>query len=153
MKKLLILATALGLLLASDAFGATLGFSNCRSKAISPPNMNKAGLIACYEFDDATDSGQFTVVTPTALICLDPDIAATGTSTAEVMIYQCPTGAKPAANPTYGCHAILDASLDGTEGGSTNQNACVRVGPGAYYIDVTSADTNSKDAIVTITGE
>lgn len=139
--------------LTPNAYAATLGFSNCRGTAIPPPTMRKRGEQACYEFDDATDSGGFVVISPSALLCLDPDVAAAGTSTAEVMIRRCHIGFKPAADPTHQCEGILDASLDGTAGASATQDMCLRVGPGSYYFDVTSADTNGKDAVMTMTAE
>jgi hypothetical protein len=81
MKKLLILAAGLALaLLASDAWAqSNIGFSNCRGTAIAPPRIDKPGLVACFEVWDANggaaiiDSGQFVVLTSSALICVDPD--------------------------------------------------------------------------------
>jgi hypothetical protein len=149
MKKLLILAALLGLLFAAEAWAAAFGFSNCRTVSITPPTINKAGLVACYEFDDDTDSGRFTVVTPSALVCLDPDITTEGPATAEVMIRRCHSGAAISLNE---CFAILDASLTGATGGPATQNSCARVGPGAYYIEITTS-AGGDDAIVSITGE
>jgi hypothetical protein len=158
-RELFILFIGIALLGLSDyliqpAWAATLGFSNCRGTAIAPPTMRKAGEQACYEYDDATDSGGFIVVTPTALLCLDPDIAAAGTATATVIPRRCHIGYKPSSNPTFQCEATVDGTgLDGTPGAEGTQNMCVRVSTGAYYFDVAAGGTGGKDAVMTITAE
>ena len=132
-------------------------WTNCNpdvQTAITDTHVNRRGQTICWEFDDTvTDSSSFLVTSETALICLDPDIAAAGAATAEVMPRRCHIGYKPVSNPTYQCEAILDASLDGTAGASGTQNMCRRVGPGVYYLDVTSANTGDKAAVVSIIGE
>jgi hypothetical protein len=110
--------------------------------------------LLCADFDQ-TDSGNsriFRVGTNTALVCFDPEVGAEGASDAEINIRYCPNGTQPAANPEYECFALSTIPITGLTGAAGIQDACVRVGPGTYYFEITT-DSTAEDARVTIQGE
>jgi hypothetical protein len=124
---------------------------------------------ACWRFANAdgahnapqTSGGTLVPVTVTAqsaIICFDPDILQTVTTTARVIPHRCPQGffADP-ANPARSCQSTGGengaASLDGTEGTRTSQNSCIQVGPGAYYFEISVAAEAGDTAQISIEGE
>lgn len=115
------------------------------NRTISP---NESG---CYTFtstDSTTgDSAAIFIDGTSAKWCFDPDTSGTATTTARVLIRDCLGGAKPSSNPENECISLGgangNASLDGTEGAASSQNACIRTGPGVFYVDITAACTGS----------
>ncbi len=93
----------------------------------------------CYRLanTETVDSGEVAIIAESALICFDSDTGATAISTGVVTPRVCTGNSKPAANPTFTCLSL--GTLTGLEGDASTQNACVRVGPGIYYLDVTTA--------------
>jgi hypothetical protein len=158
------------LLFASPAIGATWDFG-CDDDTANDinftiqPQATSAGPVqahrGCFEFTDAdstTTSRTIQVAAETALVCFDPDTAATTTSAARVKIRKCPGGTKPASNPSNECidmggAATGESALDGTEGHPDVQNACMRVPRGVYYVDVTVACVAADFCRVTFEGE
>lgn len=124
---------------------------------------------ACWRYQNAdsthnapqTAGGSLTPVTVTAqsaLICFDPDILQAVTTTARVIPHRCPQGViADTSNPARSCQsqggANGAASLDGTEGASTTQNSCLRVGPGTYYFEISAAAEAGDTAQISIEGE
>ena len=157
---LLISLLALSVVFATSA--AAADFTNCRGTAISPPSINSPTDLACYEFNNSdaeTESGLFFVRAVSALITLDPDTLSAGVPGAgpptEVDLMHCPGGVK-AATGSFTCEpvrVITGASLTGLAGISGVQNRSIRVGPGAYYIDVIVEAAAGDTAVVAIQGE
>ena len=110
--------------------------------------------LLCLDFDenDSGDSRIFRVGANTALVCFDPDIATEGVKDGKVNIRYCPNGKQPAASPELECIALSTIPITGIEGSAGIQDACIRVGPGTYYVEITT-QTGSEDARVTIQGE
>ena len=157
----LALGLALVLLLGAPAW-ATAGFTNCRAGAISPPRINGPQDLACYEFvlaDSTTESGIFFSSAVSMLMCFDPDTASAGVPgdgpPAEVAFMHCPAGVKAAtgANTCEPLEIISGAYVTGLAGTAAVQNRCLRVGPGAYYIDVIVAAPTDDTPVVTLQGE
>jgi hypothetical protein len=102
----------------------------------------------CYRYvnADATTTiiGPLRITAPSALITFDPDLFQTVVTTARLIPHFCPQGAAvdttSAATIFRSCPSMGGAngaaSLDGTEGTATTQNASIRVGPGAYYFEI-----------------
>ncbi len=153
---LLISLLALSVVFATSA--AAADFTNCRGTAISPPSINSSKDLACYEFNNSdaeTESGLFFVRAVSALITLDPDTLTAGVQAAQVDVMHCPGGVK-AATGSFTCEpvrVITGASLTGLAGISGVQNRSIRVGPGAYYIDVIVEAAAGDTAVVAIQGE
>lgn len=140
------------LALAPATSWAAADMTNCRGTPLgSTPMVSKAGEMACWEFDDATDSTPFTVRAGTALICLDPDITTEGIAAAQIDIRRCHRGNKPAASPENECFVITPTPLTGASDAAT-QLGCLRVAVGTFYIDVTTSAAGD-DAVVSILGE
>jgi hypothetical protein len=157
MKAIKGLGTALFFMLLAVAVSAGEGsWVYCNSSRPGPKRISP-GTLACYEMDAANyaDMTKTFTVDHEALICLNPDVDTEGADDVEVMPRHCVAGlANNATAPNVNeCLAILDASLDGTTGGARTQNACIRVGQGIYYLDVT-APTGAEDvAVVSVRGE
>ena len=136
---------------AAEAWGAC-GAVSVATAVTTGANQNIAsGQSKCFYFNGTEDSDVFHVLAPTALICLDPDVATEGNDgVAEVMPRFCHTGVTTAS--VNRCLAILDVSLDGTTGADLTQNACKRVARGSYYIENT-AGASTDEAVVSIQGE
>ncbi|KKM02708.1 hypothetical protein LCGC14_1781690 [marine sediment metagenome] len=104
---------------------------------------------ACWNIVDADsdndESPAFTITSPTALICLDSDTTATANGASRVQVRRCSTGTKPSTNPSFSCFTLLTTVLDGTEGSPAVQNACLRVGPGVYYLVLTTDPAGAGD--------
>ena len=128
--------------------------------------------VSCYRYQLASGAHSAPqnaagVITPvaitaqTALICFDPDILQTITTTARVIPHHCPQSF--IADPTSAATALRScvslggangaASLDGTEGTATTQNACVRVGPGSYYFEISAGCEAGDTCQVSVKGE
>jgi hypothetical protein len=163
-------AFAFATLLASAASASTLevvkvgdGCSGSTVGVDAATGVGKVGYgeIACFSFTDAdstTSGATVRVQAPTALVCFDPDTAATTTSTARVKIRRCLDGVKPSSNPSNECIDMGAAltgedELDGTEGSPDVQNACIRVSFGTYYAEVTAACESGDFCRVTFEGE
>ncbi len=124
------------LLLAMPAVAAD--FTNCSGDPTSRRVVGRHQRI-CYELaaTESTDSGAFVVRSESALICLDSHTGSEANGAARIHPRKCLGGVLPAANPEFECITILDNPLDGTQGAAATQNACIRVGPGVYFLDVT----------------
>ena len=115
--------------------------------------------LTCLDFTDAAgadpgvDSRVFFVAAKTALICFDPGDNTEGVDVATINIRYCPNGPKPAATPENFCGAITTAVITGIQGSASTQDACQRVGPGAYYIEVVNDGAAGDASRVTIQGE
>jgi len=88
------------------------------------------------------DSALFSVKSRSAVVCFDPDTGGVA-GTGAVVVRKCPTSTKPAANPENSCISLGgangNATLTGTEGAAEGtQNACIPVGTGYYFIDITT---------------
>ncbi len=122
-------------------------------------NITKYNLVCldCTEAagdDDCVDSRLFFVGATTALICFDPDVALSeGVDAAQINVRYCPDGIKPAANPEYTCGKMTDTVLTGIQGSAGTQDSCLRVGPGAYYIEFVDDGFAADQPRVTIKGE
>lgn len=116
------------------------------------PGVSVLNRKICYTFDDATDSSAFIVAVPSAQICLNPDDTSDGAAVAQAEIRFCMDGSKPAANPEYGCVSMHDTPLTGAGGSDDTQKACIRAGPGTYYVDVTTS-AGGATAVVSVVGE
>ena len=109
-------------------------------------------IVKCWEFNAQDDTPAFYIMTNSALICFDSNIATEAIGAGRVMLRRCHTGVKPSSNPENECASILDTALDGTQGAAATQNACERVGPGTYYGEVT-VSTGGQDASISFQGE
>jgi hypothetical protein len=117
----------------------------------------------CYRFvdtDSTSTSDLISVTADSALWCFDPDNTDAVADTARVVIHYCPHGGTPGGTGSANTCISLggangNASLDGTEGTSSSQNACVRTGPGIFYVEVTAAcaKTSTNYCQVTVQGE
>jgi hypothetical protein len=111
--------------------------------------------VGCWNFVDAdstTTSPAITVQAETAVACFDPDTEGTATDTSRVKIRWCVAGSKPSSNPSNGCIDMGGAltgtsTLDGTEGHAEVQNACLRIPPGVFYVEVTAACTSDACSV------
>jgi len=144
-------------LLAASPASATGNFTDCTNPLlVSAGATTRRALRSgfdqlCYQFDDTTDSLPFRVG-GTALLCFDPDSAGAA-GAARVQYQKCTSdvlGTVVAANV---CIPIVDADVTGAGGSAAVQNACFRVGPGQYRIDVTIAPLGAEHAVVKIQGE
>lgn len=155
MKRLILL---LGLLLVAGPAHASSVWHWCSSASVTaatasgraPDTTVTTGTTKCFYFNADDNSAVIKARAPNTLICLDPNVASDGADVAEVMIRLCPGGVS-----TYDanlCLPILDASLDGTGGSATTQNACLRVGPGDYVV-VNTANGTPDESFVSFRGE
>ena len=156
MKGRILLVIGLLLLLpsaseAAEAWGAC-GAVSVATAVTTGANQNiAAGESKCFYFNGTEDSDVFHVLAPTALICLDPDVATEGADgVAEVMIRLCHTGATTC--DVNRCKETLDVPLDGTDGADGTQNSCKRRPRGSYCIENTTS-ANTDEAVVSIQGE
>ena len=103
---------------------------------------------ACFRFTSAdtvpSASTTISVGAGSALWCFDPDNTDAVADTSRVIVHYCPSdnaaGGTGSANTCIALGgANGNASLDGTEGASTTQNACIRTGPGIFYIEISAA--------------
>ncbi len=152
--KSLILTALVAFLALPLAASATKVWTDCAGGTSGNLITVTAYQRLCLDFDqtDSGDSRIFIVGTNTALVCFDPDKAAEGIATGKVNIRYCPSGAQPAANPELECIALSTVPITGIEGDAAVQDACIRVGPGTYYVEITT-QTSSENARVSIQGE
>ena len=146
----------LSLLVASPALAESWSWgcaftSNLTST--SPSNFKIGpGNTGCYRFidtDSTSTSDVIVIDAETAVWCFDPDNAGTAITTATTTIHFCTAGV--AAGGTGAVNTCIDiggangnATLTGLEGAASTQNACIRTGPGAFYIRVTAACTKTS---------
>jgi hypothetical protein len=154
-KRLILL---LGLLLVATTAQAASQWHYCGAVSVvaaaaqgaEPDKQIVAGEAECFYFNAAENSAIFRVEAVTAVITLNPNVAGAGADNAEVMIRKCMPGVS--VYDANRCHAILDASLDGTVGASGTQNMSIRVGRGRYVI-VNTTSANTQEARVSVEGE
>ncbi|MCK5439423.1 MAG: hypothetical protein KAI97_05740 [Gemmatimonadetes bacterium] len=148
---LLLMVCLPGIALGAEAWGAC-GAVSVGTVNTTGANQNiAAGQSKCFYFNTTEDSDVFHVLAPTALICLDPDVATeSNDGDAEVMIRRCDPGVTTAS--VNRCGAILDVPLDGLTGADGTQNWCKRVARASYYIENTTG-AGDDEASVTIEGE
>lgn len=96
--------------------------------------------LACWTYDAAdgvpsdAESPVFRITANSAVVCFDPDVRDNTTNAGRLTLFHCYAGkVGRAAQPTNTCQSM--GELDGTEGDAATQNACIRVGPGAYYAE------------------
>jgi hypothetical protein len=111
--------------------------------------------LVCVDWDDSdgADTRVFFVGAISALICFDPALDSEGPDTATVKLRYCPNGHKPAANPENECFSITTNAITGIQGDPGTQDACQRVGPGAYYMEEVADGGGSDESRLTIQGE
>jgi hypothetical protein len=115
-------------------------------------NANRAGCFNFVNADSTTTSPPVRIETTSAVACFDPDTAGTSTDTSRVKIRWCVAGTKPALNPSQACIDMGGAltgtsTLDGTEGHAEVQNACLRIPPGVFYVEVIAACTTDACSV------
>ena len=105
-----------------------------------------------YHFADlgVVDSDPITVQTKSVVFCLNPATDSDGADLATVWIRKS-IGNEAPATDNYSPR-ILDAALTGLAGAAGTQNACVRAGPGQYYVEVVN-DGTSDGSYVSATAE
>lgn len=142
----------LAFLLAASSAGAGT-WDDCAGNTANP-NVGKAMRI-CWNFTDADTTGESTVMffAVTGLICFDPNTLTIGVDAAQVTLRMCPDGRKPAATPENECFALSTVAMTGIEGSAADQDSCLRVGPGTYYVDIDIAAGAGDTAQVTFRGE
>lgn len=167
-------AFAFALLLSSPGWAAVGGTwdAGCDSAVASPstsenrtiqaPDSTKSpadSRVACWttvDADSTANSLSFTVASPTALVCFDPDTGGASTGASRVKVYRNPLNSQSTAFSVNSWTDIGGAgdnsSLDGTEGSAEVQNACVRVPPGVYVL-LMSVACDSDACRVTVEGE
>lgn len=154
MRTITLLGAALLALLVAAAAGAGEGsWVECGTTKTGEKTINP-GENSCYEID-ATDNNSMSKafnVEIAAKVCLDPDTATDGADAAEVMILYCPPGFGGTPSDEV-CFDILDAPLTGATGAADTQNVCKRVGPGAWWIEVTTAPAAGDNAVISVQGE
>lgn len=158
------------LLLASPAAAASWswGCSFTGNVTSTRPDKYDVGKkeVGCYRFtiaDATTTSNIIRLTASSNLWCFDPDNTDAVADTARVIIHYCQTTTTPgttgglSANTCIALGGALTAttSLDGTEGDAFTQNACIRTGPGDFYIEVSvaSAKTSTDYSQVMVKGE
>ena len=130
----------------------------------TPANVSQrlgANEKGCWRFNNAdgvVNLGYIQSSSSTNLICYDPDLFATTTNTGRVIPHLCTAGGPvDAANPLRSCIGLGGAnasvSLDGTEGPAPTQNACIRVGPGTFLVEVSAACIGGTVCQVSIQAE
>ena len=166
MKHLLVLLATLLLATSASAeswsFGCSFAADNLTSNR--PSDFKISGNnVGCYRFTiaDSTSTSDLIVVEgESALWCFDPDNTDAAVDTATVTIHECLAGG--AAGGTGSVNTCIDlggangnATLTGAEGTASAQNACVRTGPGVYFVRVTvaSAKTAPDFSQVSVRGE
>lgn len=109
----------------------------------------------CWNFlaADTTGESEIMFFSVTGLICFDPNTATEGADAAQITIRMCPNGKKPAANPHLECFALSTVPITGITGDAGVQDACERVAPGAYYIDIDVAAVDPDTPRVSFRGE
>jgi hypothetical protein len=108
---------------------------------------------ACFNFETegASDSGALQVRADSVLFCLNPADDSDGADTAQVWIRKC-LGPNVSATDNN-CPRILDSALTGAAGAPETQNACVRSGPGLFYVEVTAAGNADENPYVSAEAE
>jgi hypothetical protein len=113
--------------------------------------------VACHNFqtEGTGDSSALITHAESTLWCLNPANDSDGAATAQVWIRTCFGGALVGASVTndFNCGRILDAALTGATGAPATQNACVRTGPGKYYVEVTAAGLAGENPYVSAEAE
>jgi hypothetical protein len=149
---LLLLVALLALALPAQA---TQTWTNCSGG--SPANgvtvTRYDRLCLDWVTADSGDSQIFVVGTKTALLCFDPDINTEGADAAKINFRYCPNGIQPAASPENECFALSTAPITGITGAAGTQDACERVGPGTYYVEIETQGGAGDESRVTIQGE
>jgi hypothetical protein len=109
----------------------------------------------CLDFaaGDTGDSQIFIVGAKTALLCFDPDINTEGADATKINFRFCPNGIMPAASPENECFKLSNDPITGITGAAGTQDSCERVGPGTYYVEITTTPAANDEARVTIQGE
>ena len=101
----------------------------------------------CYQFDDATNSGYFSIAAPRGFFRFDPHTGSDGADDAQVNIRYCPPKGAGSATAANVCIPITASPLTGAKG-----NDAVCGPPGIYYIEVTTTPGASDHAYVAATG-
>lgn len=165
MKRLLfLLALLVGSPAAAEVWSGTCSFSAnltaSRDEAKFDIQKKQRG---CYRFtsaDSTSTSDLISVAADSALWCFDPDNTDAVADTSRVVVHYCPHGGTPGG--TGSVNTCIDiggangnATLDGTEGTASTQNACVRTGPGIFFIEVDTACAKASTDYcqVTVQGE
>lgn len=158
------------LLLASPAAGEAWSHGcqfNSNGTGVRPTEfLINAANVACFRFvaaDATVQSSLIVVQSETAVWCFDPDNTDSATDTSRVTIYHCPAGgvagATTSASNTATCIRTGGANgqtyLSGREGAAAVQNACIRTGPGAFFIRASAlcAQSSPNYCQVTVRGE
>ena len=142
-----LIGTLLVLLFASPSLASDQWGKSCRhvqADAVAAPSdpttiigagEHAAGLprIACFGWGTTNTTSQVIQIrADSALFTFIDDVDGTS-ATATAMVEKCPCDVSVTRNGNT-CIDILDAVLDGTQGGDTTQNAAVRVGPGCFRV-------------------
>ena len=154
----ILLALFAALLLAAPAAANTwtdcVGNTGGELSTITKYNLVCLDCTDSAGADDCVDTRVFHIRAKSALICFNPDTAASeGADAAQIKIRNCSSGTKPAANPEYSCHSITTAAITGVTGSAGTQDACQRVATGTYFIDFIDDGGAGDTPQVTIQGE
>lgn len=129
-------------------------WSNCSGGTTGDGITVKGFEMLCFDFTSTgVDSRIFRVASKTALICFDPALDSAGGDVAQIYIRYCPNGAKPSSSPQNECVKVTSSPMVGAEGGPGTQDACLQVGPGVYFVDITTVPAGGDNARVTIQGQ
>lgn len=122
------------------------------ARIVSP---ERAGYHELYfHFDTTTTSSSMLIVdSPSVLFCLNPADDSTGADTAQVWINKVIGNALSDDDNRYNSVRITDAVLTGAGGAEGTQAACVRAGPGKYWVDVVAGSNSGEEAYVVSTAE
>jgi len=147
-----LLVLVLALLIAGPAF-AINEWTMCGG---SPSSSSRVGDKECKEFrfdsTFSTGSTEVRITAETAVISLIPDLDAAPVGSAVVMVKKCISGITT-AQLTNGCADILGSALTGVGGSASTQLHSIRVGPGLYQLDVTTASAASDLSVLQVQGE
>ncbi len=151
------LLLALLVLLVAPLAAQAIDWTDCSGNTGGDLITVTAYQLLCADFDEndvtGTDSRIFRVGANTALICFDPAKDSEGADTAQINFRYCPNGRQPGSTPENHCFALSTIPITGITGVAGIQDACVRVGPGTYYFEITTQGAANDDSRVTIQGE
>jgi len=149
------LSTLLAAFLLAAAPVAANTWTDCNSNTSGEVYSITGYNLSCVDWDDTAgeDTRVFFVRSISALICFDPALDSEGVDTATIKLRYCPNGKKPAANPENECLSITTNAITGIQGDPGTQDACQRVGPGAYYMEEVADGGAGDDSRLTIQGE
>ena len=94
----------------------------------------------CFEFDQSGADTSFRVLTSTATVCSVSNVNANGAGSLVWTLYSCPTGFTPS----------LAVCEDAVATFSTDD--CTAVTKGRYFVDITTAVTDTEDAVISVRG-